>query len=109
MGAAILRDDLRQADVDAFELALLDQRRLNLMAAASNRSAMLRASIEAKWWVSPETSVRTVIENGAERKEWLFNGLEVGAMEVRDVWHLGAMVVDMHTALTAFDPNWSWG
>lgn len=109
MGAATLRDDLKQRDIDAFELELIGLKYLGLSMSASSRAAMLRASIAAGWWASPVTSVRTVIEGKDERKEYLFDGVNVDDMRPNDAWHLGGMALELHNAATRFDPNWRWG
>lgn len=100
----IAEDDLRQSHLEKFDMELVGLNRLAIVS-ASRYGAELRAAIGAGWILQPETSKRTVEENGKKRTEYLFNGVIVDDLRPALVWKIGREIDLLYEKVTTFDPN----
>jgi hypothetical protein len=100
-----IKADLRQGDLEKFELELMGLPGRLVLPSASKYGAELKAAIGAGWIVSPVTSKRTVEENGTKRNEYLFDGVEIADMHPAVVWKIGKEVDELYTSVTTIDPN----
>lgn len=81
-----LRRDLLQEDVEKWNRAYV---RLQPVGISEQRGGQLKAAIVAGWIESPETRVEQVTDlEGRMRLVYLFDGVEVGKMQPREVaWY----------------------
>lgn len=100
-----IKADLRQGDVERFEMELIGLPARLTISSSSKFGAELRAAIGAGWIVSPETSKRTVEENGKKRTEYVFDGTPVDDMNPAIVWKIGKEIDATYEACTVLDPN----
>lgn len=67
------------------------------------RLSAIKAAIVAGWFVAPATSFerRDVLENGrsVSKVDYLFDGVDVDALDPAEGWHYGALVLGYFDAL----------
>lgn len=98
-------DDLKQSDLEKFDMELVGQPARLIMPSASKYGGYLRAAIGAGWIITPATSKRTVEENGKKTHEYLFDGVNVDDMKPALVWKVGREVELLYDKVTTIDPN----
>lgn len=102
----VIRGNLKQRDVTAFDLALVHVPNYLMMRAASSRmAAYLKAAIEAGWIEQPECKFREVTEDGETKREYLFGGVDVDDSDPRAVYRAGKAVSDLYDEFTSLDPS----
>ncbi len=100
-----LKTDLRQSDLEKFDMEVQSVPNFLLIASASKFGARFRAAIGAGWFVTPETVKREISQNGRKHYEYLFNGQDVGDMSAAVVWRIGKEIEAIYEEMTTIDPN----
>ena len=107
--AVQIRGDLKQRDVRALEIALIDIPRpsglLGIGAASIYMEAMLKAAIAAGWVDEPECRMREVIENGKRLIEYYFGDTLVDDLPPNVCYRAGAIISQLYNEFTNLDPN----
>lgn len=88
-----LKRGLLQEDVEKYTRAF-NEVQPRPLGFAEQRSAELKAAIAAGWVVSPPAKVELLIDvdTGAESRRYLFDGVEVGKLKAREVYHYARLV-----------------
>ena len=85
-----LRQDLRQRDVAVWNRAYLNHPYRDAL--AGERQASLQAAIEAGWILSPVCTYEDVTAaDGASRRRYLFDGVEVDDLTAAEVAYYGTL------------------
>ena len=85
-----LRQDLRQRDVAVWNRAYLNHPYRDAL--ADERQASLQAAIEAGWILSPVCTYEDVTAaDGASRRRYLFDGVEVDDLTAAEVAYYGTL------------------
>lgn len=103
----VIRDNLKQRDVTAFdlELARIPGNYLLARKASSRMAAYLKAAIGADWIAEPACKARDVVEDGETRREYMFDGGDVDDMDPRTVFKAGHLVSELYDEFTSLDPS----
>jgi hypothetical protein len=102
-----LRGGLLQEDVERYTRAF-NEVVPRPVGAAEQRAAELKAAIVAGWIVSPACAAREEIDlaSGQTRRVYLFDGVEIGKMRAREVYHYARLVSRRYVEETEPpDPN----
>lgn len=102
-----LRVGLLQEDVERYTRAF-NEVVPRPVGVGEQRSAELKAAIVAGWIVSPPCVAREEVDlaGGGRRRVYLFDGVEVGKMPARQVYHYARLVSRRYVEETEpADPN----
>ncbi len=101
----VVKDDLRQRDVRALELEMLNlPSRLLMRASSSHHEAMLKAAIGAGWIVEPKCRRRDVIEDDEKNTEYYFGDVLVDDLPPRVCYQAGHVIELLYEEFTSLDP-----
>jgi hypothetical protein len=102
-----LRGGLLQEDVEKYTRAF-NEIVPRPVGYAEQRAAELKAAIVAGWIVSPAGAAREEVDlaSGKTRRVYLFDGVEIGKMPARQVYHYARLVSRRYIEETEpADPN----
>ena len=106
----VFRSDLRQRDLRALELELLEiPRPMSIRVSATHHEAMLKAAIGASWIESPETIKKVIVEVEGDKEKkvnkYYFDKTLVDDMLPNDCYRAGHAVSVLYNEFTSLDPN----